>query len=85
MLSDMWLEWKDLAAKRKLNEITNEKLDDLGLKNPWDENESETPTPRGYVRGKIDDQLLTKVKPLERGLERELDKGAIAKQRLKSN
>ena len=73
LLSDMWLEWKDLATKRKLKKITNEKLDDLGINNPWDDDNSETPTPCGYVRVDIDDQLLKKVKPLVHNLKQEVD------------
>ncbi len=72
LLSDMWLEWKDLATKRKLKKIANEKLDDLGINNPWDDDASETPTPCGYVRVDIDDQLLKKVKPLVHNLKQEV-------------
>ncbi len=34
LLSDMWLEWKDLSAKRKLTEIAN----DFDVEDPLDEN-----------------------------------------------
>ncbi|KGG16098.1 MULTISPECIES: hypothetical protein [unclassified Prochlorococcus] len=84
MLCDMWLEWKDLSAKKKLKEIANEKLGDLGIENPWHENCSETPKPCNHVQLDIDDKLLKKVKPLTRSVLKEIDKGAIAKQRLSS-
>ncbi len=82
LLSDMWLEWKELAAKKKLNQITTEKLGDMGIENPWNEDDPEKPTPCGYVQIDIDDQLLNKVKPLSLNNRRDIDKGAVAKQRL---
>ncbi len=34
MLNDMWCQWKDLAAKRKLNETVP---NPLVIEDPWDE------------------------------------------------
>ncbi len=32
MINDMWCEWKDLAVKRKLNEIAGKSLE---IEDPW--------------------------------------------------
>ncbi len=56
ILSDMWLDWKNLAAKRKLNKIA----EDSGIEDPWDENVS----PCSLKKAQIDEQLLKLVAPI---------------------
>ncbi len=68
ILSDMWLQWKDLATKKKITEIQPEKLNDLGIKNPINSNITERSKPCECIRIDIDDQLLRKVKPLTRSV-----------------
>ena len=44
MLNDMWCEWKNLAVKRKLDEIARKPL---LMEDPWDEKEVEVVKPFG--------------------------------------
>ena len=44
MLADMWCEWKDLAIKRKLNEISRQPLE---IEDPWHEKEPDVVIPYG--------------------------------------
>ncbi len=57
ILSDMWLEWKDLAAKRKINEISG----GTGIEDPWDE--SIVTCKKKNIE--IDDQLLNFVDSIQ--------------------
>ena len=50
LLSDMWLEWKDLAAKRKIKEIAGS----IDIEDPWDDS-LESCNRKGT---KLDEQLL---------------------------
>ena len=43
MLCDMWCEWKELAIKKKLNQISN----NLTIKDPWYEKGTEIVSPYG--------------------------------------
>ena len=44
MLTDMWCEWKNLAVKRKLGEISYKPL---LIEDPWEENDVEAVVPFG--------------------------------------
>ncbi|KGG10293.1 putative protein family PM-7 [Prochlorococcus marinus str. SS51] len=57
MLSDMWLEWKALSTKRKLNEIAA----DFRVQDPWGDNVS----PCKVKPIEIDEQFLKFVAPMK--------------------
>ena len=44
ILNDMWCAWKELAVKRKIDEITR---DSLIAEDPWEEKEVESIEPYG--------------------------------------
>ena len=44
ILNDMWCEWKDLAVKRKLDEIERKSI---AIEDPWDEEKTEIVAPFG--------------------------------------